>query len=333
MNELDPMESGGAAESAPAVEAPESVMVDSGDTITSSEAEMDAVLQKLEPLDDSDAPDDPSDDAVYEPPGEMESAANAEPGDQGSQSEDLAKATAILKRGKVPKHVLDNLSTADAVKWAAEMGKIQGDADEVYRRNAELEKAAALQTDEAGDGTREEDSHGEQPSDEAGNPDPELKEFAEVYGEEAAEEVSKFISHKMAASESKNSAMENMLEGMMIRDSVSRLEDTFPQLSDDAKLQEAIAKATTLMGSGEYQGMDAIHDAIRDASRQMWAEDVATTNAAARNAKSHARRNGTSGTSRQNSTQQNSTTADDRENRVLAALEAGASVEEARRAW
>jgi hypothetical protein len=329
MSDQDTEQTGGAVDSAPEVASTPDVLVDLNDTVISSEADMDEVLSKLDPADDG------SDEgAVYEPDGTMESKENEQPGEPASQSEDLAKATSILERGKVPKHILDNLSTADAIEWAKDMGKVQGDADEAYRRNAELEKAVALQTEGAGEGSREEESpEGEQPTDRTDNPDPELKEFAEVYGEEAASEVSKFIDHKMARAESQNSAMESMLEGMMIRDAVSRLGDTFPQLRDADNLDKATTKALTLLGTGEYQGMDAIHDSIRDASRQEWAEDVATTNAAARNATNQARRNGTSGTSRQSSTQQNSTTPDDRENRVLAALESGASVEEARRAW
>lgn len=320
-------------------EAPEPALVAPEGTVTSSEEEMDAVLAEIDPITAEEA----AEGAPGEEPASQEDAAGevekSEEGEESTerpsvdQAEALEKAHAVLKRGKVPQAVIDNLSTNDALKWAEDLAKIQSEGDETYRRMKELE--GELSSQGAAEGTSEEEpTESGEPSDGAGNPDPELTEFAEIYGEEAAAEVSKFIDSRVSKAEARSDGLERMLEGMMIRDAQTRLAERFPQLDEQKGLDDAIELAGKLLETGEYVGMDAIHDAVQAASRQLWAEEIATTQAAARNKRTQARRQGTPGTSRTNGTPTGDNLShSQREDRVLAALEKGATVEQARRVW
>ena len=299
-----------------------------GPTDQAAEEEMDAVLADLEPVTDEDREEEPE---TYGSLKEAEKKSN-EPRERedGEPDEERERMQAVLSRAKVPQAAIDSLSDEELKEWAASLGEAQATQDETYRKLTELEKG---DPEGAEEGSGEEDPKG-QPSDRADNPDPELKEFAEIYGDEAAAEVSKFIDSRVQKAEARSSYLENALEGMMIRDAVSRLRDRFPQLDEQGGIDEAVSKATKLLETGEYGGADVIHDAIKAASLQLWAEDELTREATARNARRSAKRNGTStGTRRSGTPTGNNLSVQDREDRVLAALEAGASMDDARRAW
>lgn len=302
--------------------------VSDGPSDQAADEEMDSVLAELEPMTDAEREEegDPLDSLAEaeEKSNEPREREDAEPDPERERME------AILSRAKVPQAAIDSLTDKELSEWAKSLGEAQATQDETYRKLTELEKG---DPEGAEEGSGEEDPEG-QPSDRADNPDPELKEFAEIYGDEAAAEVSKFIDSRVQRAEARSSYLESALEGMMIRDAVSRLRERFPQLDEQGGIDEAVSKATKLLETGEYGGADVIHDAMKAASLQLWAEDELTREASARNARRSAKRNGTSTGVRRNGTPTgNNLSTQDREDRVLAALEAGANLDDARRAW
>jgi hypothetical protein len=167
------------------------------------------------------------------------------------------------------------------------------------------------------------------------NPDDDLSAFTEAFGEEASGAIADYVNKKTEMSNQRYGAMELMLENMIIQNATAGMRDEFPQLQDAADVNKMVEKATALIGTGSYGGdaVTAMNSAMMDAANQLWGSDNRTVKAAAQNQLRDQKRRGTSSTPRGSSDRNTELTADERDSAVLTALDNGASVEEAQRAW
>ena len=315
------------------------LVIDTG-SITSSEEEMDEVLSRIDP--DTGEDDEPQREearAVIDEQlgggeaasegteGEAEGETDEQPEDRGTAFE---KAVSVLQRAKVPKAVIDSLSEADAMAWADDQAKSQATTDETYRRNAELERQLKGE-----DGSHEGESQSEEPPAGVDNPDRELEAFSEAFGEEASGALADYVGKRVGQSEQRASAMETMLENMIIENATASMRESFPQLDDADNVSKMVETATALVSTGTYSGevVSAMKTAMKDAANQLWAEDNRTVTAAAKNQLQAKRRQGTSSVPHGSRTPDTSLSSDERDDRVLRALEEGASIGDARKAW
>ena len=324
--------------------------VDTGQT----DEDMDAVLARIDPMGDAEKAeleetgggeglisDIMGEEAEVEnkrgadPEESLEEGAKREGEEEGKEEHseldngELEKALAVLQRGQVPEEVVNELDPEVAIAWAAKLAPSQAAADDAFRRNGELQREIDGQS-----GSHEgESSKEEQPP--AGVENPDLAEIIEQFGEDSAEKFADFVDSKMAASQERSNALESTLEKLIIDSATSEMKEDFPQLKDADSVKEMVEKATTLLGTGDYSGdvADAMKASLKDAANVLWGSSNLATRAAAMNQRRELKRQGQSSKPKGAAPKKKALTTDERETDALKALEAGATVDQARKAY
>jgi hypothetical protein len=260
---------------------------------------------------------------------------------EGSEPKDKPEATseayerslAALRRYKTPDAAIEAMSPEQVVDWGSRLLKIQADTDRAYTDLRAL-KEGAQQSDggeKAGEATRQVEA----------TPTPDLeavsKEAAELLGlsekeggvlGKLFEAVTAPLKRELADRDQRDQLRDNALTELLVERTRRRLEGRFPQLADDGKFGDVLKKAAETVRAG---GADTLPQAMEDAARVIFFDDHQTAQASKASKEARTRDASSPATPSPRSAPQ-SMTLDERMEKTLELLDAGATPEEAARA-
>ena len=304
--------------------------------------DLDAVLEALDPAgeDDEDEEELPfgvEEEEEEELPEEADQAPEVEPEpedqvdkeekpvEEGIPSDDLEKAIAALKRDGLPASVIEKMTNSEIVALGEKRAKVQGDADNAYRELTELKNQKEMATD-----SETESAALAEPTDQpvSSNVQEAIQPFADIFGDDAAEALSEYGKASMAPLLETIQAQNNMLEAVLMDSAKGKLQDRFPQLADGESYARVSDRMRSLAKTGEYADIDNL---MSDAARIEFSDETKQVADEISNKRAKLKAGGQMTPAGGAETPEHSLSTDEREDKLLEALESGMPRHEAQR--
>ena len=304
--------------------------------------DLDAVLEALDPAgeDDEDEEELPfgvEEEEEEELPEEADQAPEVEPEpedqvdkeekpvEEGIPSDDLEKAIAALKRDGLPASVIEKMTNSEIVALGEKRAKVQGDADNAYRELTELKNQKEMAPE-----SETESAALAEPTDQpvSANVQEAIQPFADIFGDDAAEALSEYGKASMAPLLETIQAQSNMLEAVLMDSAKGKLQDRFPQLADGESYARVSDRMRSLAKTGEYADIDNL---MSDAARIEFSDETKQVADEISNKRAKLKAGGQMTPAGGAETPEHSLSTDEREDKLLEALESGMPRHEAQR--
>ena len=304
--------------------------------------DLDAVLEALDPVgeadeDEEELPFGGEEEEEEELPEEADQAPEVEPEpedqvdkeekpvEEGIPGDDLEKAIAALKRDGLPASVIEKMTNSEIVALGEKRAKVQGDADNAYRELTELKNQKEMATD-----SETESAALAEPTDQpvSANAKEAIQPFADIFGEDAAEALSEYGKASMAPLLETIQAQSNMLEAVLMDSAKGKLQDRFPQLADGESYARVSDRMRSLAKPGEYADIDNL---MSDAARIEFSDETKQVADEISSKRARQKAVGQMTPAGGAETPEHSLGVEEREDKLLEALESGMPRHEAQR--
>lgn len=291
-----------------------------------AETEADKLLEALDSSEDEVGV--PGDSVDNEPVAhEQVSDAEQEPEKADATVEPTTTESAIsaLKRDGISQEIIDKLTEEEVLELGSKRLKVQGDTDNAYRELGELKKSGKSEQTSS-DSDSEVAEPAEQPGE--GQLENSVKPFADIFGDDAAEALQIYSKTAVEPLATQLQAQQAMLEQMLLDRSRDMLGDRFPQLSTDDGYAKVADRMQNLVKTGQYNDINSL---MSDAARIEFSDSANEAALDYQKKKMHQKSSGQMTLADHASTPSQAMTNDEREDKLLEALDNGMSVSEARR--
>jgi len=304
--------------------------------------DLDAVLEALDPAgeDDEDEeelpfgveeeeeeelPEEADQATEEEPESEDQVDEEEQPVEESVPSDDLEKAIAALKRDGLPASVIEKMTNSEIVALGEKRAKVQGDADNAYRELTELKNQKEMAPE-----SETESAALAEPTDQpvSANVQEAIQPFADIFGDDAAEALSEYGKASMAPLLETIQAQSNMLEAVLMDSAKGKLQDRFPQLADGESYARVSDRMRSLAKTGEYADIDNL---MSDAARIEFSDETKQVADEISNKRAKLKAGGQMTPAGGAETPEHSLSNDEREDKLLEALESGMPRHEAQR--
>ena len=304
--------------------------------------DLDAVLEALDPAgeDDEDEeelpfgveeeeeeelPEEADQATEEEPESEDQVDEEEQPVEESVPSDDLEKAIAALKRDGLPASVIEKMTNSEIVALGEKRAKVQGDADNAYRELTELKNQKEMAPE-----SETESAALAEPTDQpvSANVQEAIQPFADIFGDDAAEALSEYGKASMAPLLETIQAQSNMLEAVLMDSAKGKLQDRFPQLADGESYARVSDRMRSLAKTGEYADIDNL---MSDAARIEFSDETKQVADEISNKRAKLNAGGQMTPAGGAETPEHSLSTDEREDKLLEALESGMPRHEAQR--
>ena len=240
---------------------------------------------------------------------------------------ELEKAMAALRRDGLPQTLIEKMSNEEVLEYGEKRAKVQGDTDDAYRQLSELKNG------------KETPAENNEPSETVAEsaevtPVVDLKEavqpFAEIFGEDAAQALQSVTEAAIAPYVEQLQTQAAAMETLMVDSARNQLVGEYPGLGTQEGYQAVTDRMKSLLKTGDYSDVNTL---MSDAARITFASE---SNSQAQNYQTKLvqdRNLGQMTPSDKGSIPQKAMTSDDRDDAMLAALEAGMSAADARNTY
>jgi len=255
------------------------------------------------------------DDAEQEP----------EKADETVEPTTTESAISALKRDGISQEIIDKLTEEEVLELGGKRLKVQGDTDNAYRELGELKKSG-----ESEQTSSDSDSEVAEPAEQPGEGQLEnsVKPFADIFGDDAAEALQIYSKTAVEPLATQLQAQQAMLEQMLLDRSRDMLGDRFPQLSTDDGYAKVADRMQNLVKTGQYNDINSL---MSDAARIEFSDSANEAALDYQKKKMHQKSSGQMTLADHASTPSQAMTNDEREDKLLDALDNGMPVSEARR--
>ena len=266
--------------------------------LPSGDDEINAILNRL---DGHDADDDPvppqyAPDPEPQPKPKTDTPPAPDPGGDGSApapppteaeaagtpvtAEDLASASTLLARMKIPPSVLKDMTDQQKIAWAKDLEPVQSETANAYRELGELKKLASAAANGTQSVQRPEASAA--PGEPVVNPKVNLAERAKAFGESFGEDavpalleplqaMQEWTEQTLSAMRAENDGLRATLLDVVVGGARRELMGDFPQLADPEKFASVQKLASALAQTGEYEDATSL---LRKASEVTFAGQI-----------------------------------------------------------
>lgn len=266
----------------------------------------------------------PQEEAPQEDTPSDQEEVREQPESQKDVAPELEKAMAALRRDGLPQTLIEKMSNEEVLEYGEKRAKVQGDTDDAYRQLSELKngKETPAESNETSETVAE--------SAEV-TPVVDLKEavqpFAEIFGEDAAQALQSVTEAAIAPYVQQLQTQAAAMETLMVDSARNQLVGEYPGLSTPEGYSAVTDRMKSLLKTGDYSDVNTL---MADASRITFASE---SNSQAQNYQTKLaqdRNLGQMTPSDKGSVPQKSMTSEDRDDAMLAAIEAGMSAADAR---
>lgn len=273
------------------------------------------------------------------PPGKGAAKGKAAPALSSEQEESYATALAALRRDGLPETIISKLSPAEVIESGLHRKKNQDDVDAAFADLKRLRASGNAEPGTQGTNSKSDAAAHTEPS-RADDLEAKFQTVSDLYGPDAAKALMDVV-RPLKAENAERSQREQMLtEGVyaILHESVreSLLSREFPALEDDALYEKVREKAETLLATGSYKDagktpLARLKAAYRDAVKLV--PDAAHGSQERNLTRAREQLHGQPARNGRKADKSRKVSQSDREDAVIAALEDGRSVEDARRVW
>ena len=310
---------------------------------------LDETLEKLDPKDEAEEADDvnfedkwdahqdvdPSPDQPErsdtdtedEPETEDQAEETEKPEEDSVARDELEKAMAALKRDGLGSDVIEKMTNSEIIELGLKRAKVQGDADNAYRELSELKKQQELAQE-----SETESPANAEPTDQPVDADltKAIQPFAEIFGDDAAQALSEYGKASMEPMMQAIQAQNQMLETLLMDSAKGKLQDRFPLLADDESYARVSTRMHSLAKTGEYSDVDNL---MADAARIEFSDETKKVADEISSKRAQQKAVGQMTPAGGAETPTHSLSEEEREEKLLDALESGMPSHEARRLY
>lgn len=266
-----------------------------------------------------------ADQAIEESPEtENQEEAVEQPVEEVADQDTLEKALSALKRDGLSSSVIDKMTNSEIIELGDKRAKVQSDADNAYRELSELKKSKEMAQE-----SETESPALAEPTDQPvpANVQEAIQPFAEIFGDDAAEALTAYNKATVDPLMETINAQTQMLERLMMDAAKGQLLDRFPQLSDSEDYARVSNRMQSLAKSGEYSDINTL---MSDASRIEFSEESTKVSSEISKKRAKHKASGQMSSATGSTPPSHSMSDDEREERLLDALEDGIPMHEAK---